>query len=77
MRARLRGERLAAPDLAKVEAASVIRRHLASGAVDREQAGAAIEDLIELPVLLFPIASDAPPGCMVATVVCWPAIAGR
>lgn len=56
MRARLRGERIAAPDLAKVEAASVIRRHLASGAVDHEQATAAIEDLIELPVLLFPTA---------------------
>ena len=56
MRGRLRSERIAAPDLAKVEAASVIRRHLASGDVDHEQATAAIEDLIELPVLLFPTA---------------------
>ena len=56
MRARLRGERIAAPDLAKVEAASVIRKHLASGAVDHDRASAAIEDLIELPLLLFPTA---------------------
>jgi predicted nucleic acid-binding protein len=56
MRARIRGERIAAPDLAKVEVASVIRRHLASGAVDSERASQAIDDLIEFPVLLFPTA---------------------
>jgi predicted nucleic acid-binding protein len=56
MRARLRGERLAAPDLAKVEVASVIRRHLASAAVDDERASQAIWNLIDLPILLFPTA---------------------
>ncbi|HEY5012202.1 MAG TPA: type II toxin-antitoxin system VapC family toxin [Acidimicrobiia bacterium] len=56
MRARLRGERVAAPDLAKVEAASVIRRHLASGAVDYQRASQAIENLIDFPILIFPTA---------------------
>jgi predicted nucleic acid-binding protein len=36
--------------------ASVIRKHLAAGAVDHERASAAIEDLIDLPLLLFPTA---------------------
>jgi predicted nucleic acid-binding protein len=53
-RARLRGEQLAAPDLVKVEAASAIRRHLAAGLVDERRATLAIDDLISLPVLLFP-----------------------
>jgi predicted nucleic acid-binding protein len=56
MRARLRGERLAAPDLAKVEVASVIRRHVASAAVVDRRASRAIEHLIDLPILLFPTA---------------------
>ena len=54
MRARLRGERVVAPDLAKLEAASVIRRVLASGAVDQARADQAVADLVDLPVLVFP-----------------------
>lgn len=54
MRARLRGERIAVPDLAKIEAASVIRRHLANGAVDHAGADQAMDDLVDLPVVAFP-----------------------
>lgn len=53
-RQRLRGQTLAAPDLLRVEVTSVLRRHLASGALTDEQADAAMIDLIDLPVRVFP-----------------------
>jgi predicted nucleic acid-binding protein len=55
-RARIKGQPLAAPDLLRVEAASVIRRQLASGALTPAQANNAIEDLLNLPIAVYPTA---------------------
>ena len=51
---RLRGERLAAPDLLRLEVASVLRRHTASGAISSRRAKTAIDDLMDLPIVVFP-----------------------
>jgi predicted nucleic acid-binding protein len=48
-RARLRGERLAVPELADLEVASVLRRQLIAGAIDARRAGLAMDDLAALP----------------------------
>ena len=48
-RARLRGERVALPELADLEIASVLRRQLAAGAVDARRARLALNDLAALP----------------------------
>jgi predicted nucleic acid-binding protein len=53
-RAAVRGQTLAAPDLVRVEVLSVIRRHLASGALDSQQANDAVDDLVALPITLYP-----------------------
>jgi predicted nucleic acid-binding protein len=53
-RAAVRGQTLAAPDLLRVEVLSVVRRHLASGALDEQQANNAVDDLLALPVALYP-----------------------
>jgi predicted nucleic acid-binding protein len=53
-RAAVRGQTLAAPDLLRVEVLSVIRRHLASGTLDAEQANNAVDDLLALPIVLYP-----------------------
>ena len=50
-RARLRGERLAAPELIDVEVASVLRGRLAGGHLDIRRAELALADLADLPVL--------------------------
>jgi len=55
-RARIKAQSLAAPDLLRVEAVSVIRRQLASGALTPAQANNAIEDLLNLPITVYPTA---------------------
>jgi predicted nucleic acid-binding protein len=49
-RGRLRGERLAAPDLADLEVASVLRRQLRTGAIDSRRAALALADLAAMPL---------------------------
>lgn len=56
-RARIHGQSLAAPDLLQVEAVSVIRRQLANGALTTTQATNAIEDLLNLPITVYPTAA--------------------
>lgn len=55
-RARIKGQSLAAPDLLRVEAVSVIRRQLANDALTPAQANNAIEDLLNLPITAYPTA---------------------
>ena len=55
-RARIKGQVLAAPDLLRVEAMSVIRRQLANRALTPQQADNAIEDLLKLPIIVYPTA---------------------
>lgn len=56
-RARIKGQSLAAPDLLRVEAVSVIRRQLANGALTTARATNAIEDLLNLPISVYPTAA--------------------
>jgi predicted nucleic acid-binding protein len=53
-RTRLSGERLAAPELLDLEVASVLRRQVATGAVDLRRAAMALDDLAALPLLRAP-----------------------
>lgn len=53
-RARLRGEVIAGPDLLRVEVMSVVRRQ---GSLTVAEADAAIEDLLDLPLSVFPTSS--------------------
>jgi predicted nucleic acid-binding protein len=53
-RARLRGERVALPELADLEVASVLRRQLAAGALDARRASLALDDLAALPARRAP-----------------------
>ena len=53
-RAVVRGQTLAAPDLLRVEVLSVIRRHVTSGSLDAQQANNAVDDLLALPIMLYP-----------------------
>lgn len=53
-RAALRGQTLSAPDLLRIEVLSVIRRHLASGELTARQANNAVDDLLALPITLYP-----------------------
>jgi predicted nucleic acid-binding protein len=55
-RARIKGQSLAAPDLLRVETVSVIRRQFASGALTPAQASNAIEDLLNIPITVYPTA---------------------
>lgn len=55
-RQRLRGETLAAPELARVEVLSVLRRQLLHGSLTQLQADAAIADLVALPIAVYPMA---------------------
>jgi predicted nucleic acid-binding protein len=51
VRARLRGERLAAPEIIDLEVVSVLRRRSASGHLDgRRRCQLALTDLLELPL---------------------------
>ncbi len=62
-RARLRGERLSAPELVDLEVASVLRRQVRGGEVDIRRAGLALADLAALPL------RRAPHGPLLAR--CW------
>lgn len=53
-RARLRGERLAAPELIDLEVASVVRRQVLGGGMDGRRAVLALEDLAEIPMQRAP-----------------------
>lgn len=55
-RARLHGETIAGPDLLRIEVMSVICRHLRTGALSAAQSERAVEDLIDLPVSIYPSA---------------------
>ena len=56
IRARLRGEAIAGPDLLRIEVLAVIRKSLIAGALTATQADDAVEDLLDLPVSVFPSA---------------------
>jgi len=49
-RARLRGNRLSAPELVDLEVASVWRRQILAGAIDSRRAQLALTDLLALPL---------------------------
>ena len=53
-RHRLNGETVAGPDLLRIEVTSVLRRHANSGRLKQAQAEAAIRDLLEFPITVFP-----------------------
>jgi predicted nucleic acid-binding protein len=53
-RARLRGERLSAPELVDLEVASVLRRQVQGGEVDIRRAALALADLAALPLRRAP-----------------------
>lgn len=53
-RARLRGDRLALPELADLEVTSVLRRQLRAGTLDARRAGLALDDLAALPARRAP-----------------------
>ena len=53
-RARLHGERLAVPELADPEVASVLRRQMKAGTLDARRARLALEDLAALPARRAP-----------------------
>jgi predicted nucleic acid-binding protein len=53
-RARLRGERLSAPELVDLEVTSVLRRQVHSGAVDPRRAALALADLAVVPLRRAP-----------------------
>lgn len=53
-RRRLRGETVAVPDLARLEVISVIRRQLQFSAIDSSQAARAVDDLFDLPLIVYP-----------------------
>ena len=55
-RDRLRGEAIVGPDLLRVEVASVLRRHAHTGHLTTEQADAALDDLLDFPITVFPTA---------------------
>ena len=59
-RDRLRGERLAAPDLLRVEVLSVIRRQAGRRALSPRRAEAAVADLLDLPITVYPTAPLLP-----------------
>ncbi|MEH1125487.1 type II toxin-antitoxin system VapC family toxin [Micromonospora sp. CPCC 206061] len=54
VRAKLRGNELAAPALIDVEIASVVRKHLLNGGLTEHRAALAIADLIDLPMERIP-----------------------
>jgi predicted nucleic acid-binding protein len=56
-RKRLRSEQLAGPDLLRIEVLSVIRRQLRIGTLGAAQASHAVDDLLDLPLVVYPTAS--------------------
>ena len=59
-RGRLRGEAIAEPDLVRIEVISVVRRQLHVGRLTVDQAAAAIHDVLDVPVNVFPTAPLLP-----------------
>jgi predicted nucleic acid-binding protein len=55
-RDRLRGEAVAGPDLLRIEVISAIRRQTANAVLTVGQANQAIEDLLALPLAVYPTA---------------------
>jgi predicted nucleic acid-binding protein len=55
-RERLRDEIVAGPDLLRIEVTSVLRRHANTGQLTPAQADAAISDLLDFPIRVFPTA---------------------
>jgi predicted nucleic acid-binding protein len=55
LRNRLRGETIAGPDLLRIEVMSVIRRQASTATLSDAQASRAVEDLLELPVAVYPV----------------------
>lgn len=53
LRARIRGEILSAPDLLRIEVLSVLRRQLFLETVTPQQASAAFDDLMDLPIEIY------------------------
>lgn len=53
-RGRLRGERLAAPELVDLEVTSVLRGHVFAGSLSLGRAAAAVQDLVDLPLRRVP-----------------------
>ena len=53
-RQRLRGEQLAAPDLLRVEVLSVLRRQARLGELAAAQVAAAVDDLLDLELDVYP-----------------------
>lgn len=56
VRVRLRGETLAGPDLLRIEVLSVIRRQTATGTLTTRQANRAVDELLGLPMTVYPTA---------------------
>ena len=56
IRRRLRGQVIVGPDLLRLEVLSVVRRHRAAGHFTTVQADHAIQDLLALPIRVFPTA---------------------
>lgn len=54
LRARLRDEQLAAPDLLRLEVLSVIRRQFQVGTIDATQSERAVTHLLDLPIATYP-----------------------
>ena len=55
-RQRLRGERLAAPELLQLEVLSMLRRQVRRAELRPAQAEAAVVDLLDLPMVIYPTA---------------------
>lgn len=53
-RNRLRGDTILGPDLLRIEVTSVLRRLASTAQLTSEQAEAAISDLLDFPVKVFP-----------------------
>lgn len=56
IRARLRGETIAGPDLLRIEVLAVIRKRRIDGSLTVDQADGAVNDLLDLPMAVFPAA---------------------
>lgn len=56
IRARLRGESIAGPDLLRIEVLAVIRKRRIDGSLTIDQAEAAVDDLVDFPLTVFPAA---------------------
>jgi predicted nucleic acid-binding protein len=56
IRARIRGESVAAPDLLRIEVLAVIRKRRIDGSLTVDQADAAVDDLLDFPLSVYPAA---------------------